>query len=249
MKNKIILAVIIILTAFFSYKSLTVKNINQVHYLTAAVQKGTIIVSVSGSGQVTALDQVDVKSKVSSDLIYLGIMAGQEINKGTLIARLDTTDSQQAVRNAQISLDQAKIDLEKMQGLTTSEGTIRSAKEKATSDLQQTYEDGFNTVANAFLQLPSVMSGLQDILLSNSLSSGGQWNLDFYANSVQQYNTNFSFPSPTDWFFGPAAFIFAGFRFWVWTDLPAGRRRQLFGIFGAGHYCDEYSFYGGFFWY
>jgi len=190
-KNIIILAVIIILTGYSGYKSLMVSSQNKTNYVTTAVQKSTLIVSVSGSGQVSTSDQIDIKSKVSSDIIYLGITSGQEIKKGTLIARLDTQDAQQSVQDAQISLDQAKIDLEKMRGLTTTEGSIRSAKEKATSNLQQSYEDGFNSVANAFLQLPSVMSGLQDILLSNTLS-GGQWNLDFYANSIQQYDSNTS---------------------------------------------------------
>jgi len=191
-KNIIILAVIIILTGYSGYKSLMVSSQNKTNYVTTAVQKSTLIVSVSGSGQVSTSDQIDIKSKVSSDIIYLGITSGQEIKKGTLIARLDTQDTQQSVQNAQISLDQTKIDLQKMQGLTTTEGSIRGAKEKAISDLQQVYEDGFNAVANDFLQLPSIMSGLQDILLSNTLSGGGQWNLDFYANSIQQYDSNAS---------------------------------------------------------
>src|SRR3989339_2266082 len=58
-----------------------------VRYATAQVQNGTLIVSISGSGQVSASNQVDVKPKASGDVVYIGVKNGQEVKAGTLIAQ------------------------------------------------------------------------------------------------------------------------------------------------------------------
>jgi len=55
-----IVLIILIASAYFGIKA--IKSGSQgTSYVLAAVEKGTLIVSVSGSGQVTVLDQVDVK--------------------------------------------------------------------------------------------------------------------------------------------------------------------------------------------
>jgi HlyD family secretion protein len=157
-------------------------------YMTAAVQKGTLIVSVSGSGQISALDQVDIKAKTSGDVVYVGVKAGQEVKAGTLLVQIDTRDAAKAVRNAEIALDSAKLNLEKMKGFTTDEGSIRGIKEKAQNDLDKAYDDGFNTVSNAFLDFPGIMSGLNDLLYGsdkNLVGNSNQWNIDYYVDAVK----------------------------------------------------------------
>ncbi len=153
-------------------------------YITATVEKGTLIVSVSGSGQISALDQVDVKAKTSGDVVYIGVKNGQEVKAGTLLAQIDTRDAQQTVRNAEIALASAQLELEKMKGLTTEEGTIRGVKEKAQNDLQKAYDDGFNSVSNAFLDFPDIITGLYSVLFDTSIDKN-QWNIDYYAGAVK----------------------------------------------------------------
>src|ERR1035437_3244367 len=51
-------------------------------YVLSTVQKGTIISSVSGSGQVSATNQVDVKAKVSGDITWVAAVAGQTVRQG-----------------------------------------------------------------------------------------------------------------------------------------------------------------------
>ncbi len=189
-KHKIISGVILILVIlglYFGY-GLIFKNKNAISYTTATVEKGNLIVSVTGSGQVSASNQVDIKPKTSGDIIYVGVENSRDVKAGTLIAKIDTADAQKAVQDAQINLDQAKLDLEKMKGIETSLGEIRGIKEKATDDLVQAYEDGFNTVTNAFLNLPTIMSGLQSILFDYTLSKNSQ-NIDYYADSANMYNS------------------------------------------------------------
>ncbi len=183
------MALLVIVLCYWGYSSFF-GSTAETKYVLAAVEKGNLIVSVSGSGQVSVSNQVDIKSKTSGDVVYVGVKNGQEVKAGALLVQIDTRDAQKTVRDAEISFEQAKLDLEKMKGLTTSEGSIRGVKEKAEASLEKAYEDGFNTVANAFLEYPAVMSGFQDILYSGNPGLGGNsvWNIDYYASAATKYD-------------------------------------------------------------
>jgi len=140
---------------------------------------------------VSALNQIDLKARASGDVIYIGATQGQKVRAGTSLVQLDTEDARTAIEDAQENLDQAKLDLEKMKGMETPTGNLRGVKEKAQDQLAKAYEDGFNTVSNAFLDLPTVMAGLQDILFSFSFSASQQ-NIDYYADAAFQYDKNSS---------------------------------------------------------
>jgi len=187
-KKKIIIPLLLLLIAagFFGYKALK-SNDKETRYVLAAVEKGTIIISVSGTGQISASDQADIKSKVSGDITYLNVQKGQGILANALLAQIDATDAQKAIQDAQTTLQQEKLNLDKMKGMVTDEGTLRGTKEKATEDLNKAYEDGFNNVANIFLDLPSIMAGLQDIIFSYSFTTSQQ-NIDYYADAVKIYD-------------------------------------------------------------
>lgn len=168
-----------------------------IRYVTAQVQKGTLIVSVSGSGQVSASNQVDIKPKASGEITTVYVKAGQEVGTGALLAAIDSADAERAVRDAKTSLETARLELDKMLEpldeltLLQAENSliqIKESKQKAEDNLKKAYEDGFNTIANAFLDLPGVMTGLQDILFESTLGGGGQWNIDYYENSVKTYD-------------------------------------------------------------
>jgi len=174
---------LILVVAYFGYKNLFTAT-SVTNYVTTAAAKGTIIISVSGSGQVSASNQVDIKAKAAGDIVYVGAENGQQVKSGKLLLQVDTQTAQKAVEDAKTNLAQAKLDLEKMQGLfQTDVGTLRGVKEKATDNLAKSYESGFNTVSNAFLNLPNVMSGLNEIFFSNALSKSQQ-NIDWYADQM-----------------------------------------------------------------
>jgi len=204
---------LIIIGGYFGYQGLA-KDDNTTQYMTAAVEKGTLIVSLSGSGQVSASDQVDIKPKVSGDVVYVGAKKGQEVKTGVLLVQIDSRDAQKSVRDAQTSLETAQLELEELlepvdeYSLMQAESSLIQAQdsltklkftqeskyqdaldeiEKAEDNLEKGYEDGFNTAADAFLDLPAVMSGLEGILLGSDFSDN-QWNIDYYANMASYNN-------------------------------------------------------------
>ncbi|MEK7599117.1 MAG: biotin/lipoyl-binding protein, partial [Patescibacteria group bacterium] len=74
---------------------------DSVHYVPAEVKKGALIVSIAGSGQTSVFNQIDIKSKVSGEIVYVGVKNGWELKAGALIAQLDARDAQKAVRDAE----------------------------------------------------------------------------------------------------------------------------------------------------
>jgi len=191
-------AIMLALLGYWAYGSFTSTD-GETRYVTATAEKGTLIVSITGSGQVSASNQVDLKPKASGEVVYIGVQNSQEVRMGALIAQLDARDAQKTVRDAEANLESAKLSLEKLQkpadnlSLIQSQNALDRAKESkqnAEDDLVKAYDDGFNTISNAFLDLPAIMTGLQDLLFSTTAGLGlnGQWNIDYYANVVEQYD-------------------------------------------------------------
>jgi len=201
-KRKAISAIAVILVfigGYFGYKAIK-GNDAAVSYVTSAVERGTIVVAVSGSGQVAAVNQVDVKSKASGDVSAVYAAPGQEVNSGQLIVQLSTSDAAKALKDAQTNLETANLELDKLLQppdeltLFQAENALvqaQNSKQSAQDDLSRAYDDGFNTTANVFLNLPTVMSGMNDILFGHSFSET-QLNLAYYADVAGSYDVNAS---------------------------------------------------------
>ncbi len=199
LKNKLFIGVVVIAVAvggYYIYKNATKVPITT-RYVTATAAKGTISVSVSGTGQVASTNQVNINPQVGSTITSLPITVGQKVAAGDVIARLDQTNLQQTLRNDQASLDSAKLSLQKLQEPATplallqaqnSLAQAQSSKQNAQTDLANAYVSGSTAVTNAFLDLPNIMTGLQDVLMGNEANKN-QENMDFYANSIRPYNT------------------------------------------------------------
>lgn len=167
-------------------------------YILGTVEKGTLITSISGSGQVSVSNQVEIKPKTSGAITAVYVTApGREVKTGALLAQIDTSEAARAVRDAQTGLETAKLELEKFLEpvdeltLLQSENSLIEAqktKEKAQDDLKKSYDDAFTSVSNAFLDLPPVTTGLQDLLYKSSYG-GSQENKSYYVNLVQSYDT------------------------------------------------------------
>ncbi|MGD0977022.1 MAG: efflux RND transporter periplasmic adaptor subunit [Minisyncoccia bacterium] len=169
-----IAAIVLIIIIYFSYRSFTSGSTTS--YVLTTVQKGTLISTVSGSGQVLASSQVDVKPKISGDISNIVVKEGQQINAGALIAQLDSTDAAKAVRDAQLALDSAKISLEKFK---IDQGTTQQSRSET---LKNDYNDGFNQMAGAYSDLVSIVTGANGVLYDDVLKGSCSPNLCQYDN-------------------------------------------------------------------
>ena len=171
-----------------------------INYVTQLVKKGNISVSISGTGQVSSLDEVTLTSEVSGDITGVYAENGEEVNKGELLFKIDSSEGEKNLKSAELALESAELALEEMQEpvdeltLLQAENSLIEAEEsktKAESNLEKSYDDGFTDVSNAFLDLPSVVTGIYDVLFSETASSNGsQDNIDFYTTAINYCNEN-----------------------------------------------------------
>jgi RND family efflux transporter MFP subunit len=167
-------------------------------YVTSPASKGTLVVSVTGTGQVSSSNQVDVKPLVSGAVTQLKIKNGDIVMQNALLASIDAGDAVKAVRDAEVNLQSAMLSLQKLKqpadslSLLQAQGSLTSAedalaklklnqatdytttqqdKQKASDDLMKGYEDTFTAVSDTFLDLPSIMSGLEDVMRGEGIST------------------------------------------------------------------------------
>jgi len=199
-KTTALIVIVLLGVGYYTYGRLTSTTADP-RYVTTTVQKGTVIVTVSGTGQVSASNQVDVKPKVSADVVSVPVVSGQTVKAGTALAYLDSTDARKTVRDAQVNLDSAKLALQKLQqpadalSTTQAQNTLASAKDSLSnsqSNLVKDYDSAFTATAGAFVDLPTIMTSLQDMLYTTNatLGGGGQWAMNYYALGAVQYNPN-----------------------------------------------------------
>lgn len=176
--HKIISAVVVVIILFGGYTvygKLT-STTGEIQYITTTVQKGTIVSSVTASGQVESSNQIDLKADVSGTITYVGVKAGDVVSRGKTLFSIDNKDALKSIRDAELNLESAKIAFEKFQ--------IQNSNENMNADLSKAYEDGFNTISSVFLDLPGIMSGLNDMFFKSTISTNGQWNVDWYEGQV-----------------------------------------------------------------
>ena len=158
-----IIIILIILAGYWAYGKIT-STAGESSYILGKAQIKDIITTVTGTGQISASSQVDLKSKVSGDLVYLNTKAnGTQVKKGDLIAQVDST-------NALISLESAKIAYEKLVAPADAPTLLQSQNSlsSAVTANKKSYDDGFNSVVSAFTDIPTIMSNFNDMLYSRT---------------------------------------------------------------------------------
>ncbi|OGG53832.1 hypothetical protein A2851_01410 [Candidatus Kaiserbacteria bacterium RIFCSPHIGHO2_01_FULL_53_29] len=151
-----VIAVAVVGGGYWTYNAL-VSSGDETRYILGTVERGTVIASVSASGQVSASNQVDVSSKSSGELVYLNAKVGQQIGTRTLIGQTDATD-------AAFELETARLSYEEL--VTVGDDELRDAEdalEEAERNLGDSYVDARATLASAVTDMSDVIAGLDDL--------------------------------------------------------------------------------------
>ena len=154
-KTSWIIFILIIFGCWYGYSKYKSAISAKSKYVISDVKKGSVISSVSGSGQVSSSNQVLIKSQTSGDIISVNVVVGQAVRAGDLIASVDA-------RDARISLENAKISMEKLNN-SNSTSLLQN-----NNSLGKAYETGFNTVVSTNLDFPSVISGMDNLFYTQT---------------------------------------------------------------------------------
>ncbi|HTK33579.1 MAG TPA: HlyD family efflux transporter periplasmic adaptor subunit [Candidatus Paceibacterota bacterium] len=125
---------------------------SETQYTLSVAHLGTLTQTVTGTGQVSALNQLDLTSKVSGTITSINVSVGDHVRKNDLIATIDSTDALRSLQSAQIAMEK----------LTTPPKAADVSE--AQSSVTKSYDSGFSAVAVAFTDLPNIISGMKDML-------------------------------------------------------------------------------------
>ena len=169
-KHKIVssfLLILIVLIGYWSYNKIT-NTTGITRYVLSPVTKGTIVSTISDSGQVSATSQVNIAPTVSGALTDVKVSPGDKVTAGQTLFVIDDTNAQKTVRDAEINLQNANLALQKLQ--------LQNSNTNLNTALSKSYDDGFSAVSSAFLDLPSTITGLQNVLSQQNLSDNAARN-------------------------------------------------------------------------
>ena len=182
LKHKIISIIVLIIVVIIGYqmiKSGANSNI-QTTYTSGAVTKGTLISTVSGTGQVSASSQVDLKTQTSGNISYLNLKVGQDVYAGSVIAQIDST-------NATYELENAKLAYDKL--VTVDPDTLRrdqNAVTSATANLANSYINAQTSMSSDLTSMADVSTGLSALFDFNTgYLSDGNYLLNSTAKDYQ----------------------------------------------------------------
>ena len=157
-KLSILLVIVIASTAYGSVK--IIQNVGVgTKYVLAEAQTGTILGTVTGTGQVAASNQIDLNNNVSGTVLSVNAVTGQQVKTGDLIVEIDPTTARISLQNAQIALAKLQEPTDPLQ-LATDQNSLNSAiTTKSTAETT-----GINNVASALIDMTNVISGMNTML-------------------------------------------------------------------------------------
>ena len=95
-------------------------------YLPSAASIQDLTVSVSGTGAIEPLHSYKVTTLVKGEVLEAPFEEGQEVRKGDLLFRIDATDVETSIEQAQLSLESARLSYQDL----LDSGSYAGAREK-----------------------------------------------------------------------------------------------------------------------
>ena len=187
-----VIALVVVGGGYYTYKKIDPVQVQTTYALTI-VQTGTIISTVSASGQVSPSDEVTVNPKASGQVTRVLVKDGQSVSAGQALAYIDATDEYNSVQSAKASLESAELSLQKLQEpatalqTTQAQDAVTKAQQNQITDvsnLANEYTSAYNDIVATFLDLPTIQTQLQDVVTGTEAGHGSQWNIDYYENAA-----------------------------------------------------------------
>jgi RND family efflux transporter MFP subunit len=141
-------------------------------------EQGDITVTVSGTGQVAAANQVDLKPQIAGDgvdIIEVAVNNDQAVAEGDLIAVLDTTEIQKTIRETQLSLNSAEIQMKQTErqydNQTKDDKYARQLQEISLEQKQISLNNAYEDLEDYYIRAPfdGIVTGL-DFSAGDSIS-------------------------------------------------------------------------------
>ena len=124
--------------------------------------------SIEASGEIEAISTIEIKSKASGEVLFLGAEVGDYIKKGAILARLDQRTPNNILAQAKADLGLSKVRLENAKSqLIRGEAlhTEGSIADKDFEDIQENYASAQSAVVRTQVSLENANISLDDTIV------------------------------------------------------------------------------------
>lgn len=125
------------------------------------VRRGDVTIEVTGSGQLYAGGQADLRPQVAGDgldVVAVYVKDGQSVSKGDRIATLDATDAGKAIRSAELDVWSAEIKMRQTEKLyktkTENDRMMRQLQEAQLRDARNRLSDARQDAGDYTIKAP-----------------------------------------------------------------------------------------------
>jgi RND family efflux transporter MFP subunit len=141
-------------------------------YQTAAATKGTLISTVTGTGNITVSSSANISPSISGTVTGLKVAVGDQVKSGQTLFTIVNDDLDVTVSKAYTSLLQSQQKLSQAQSdLTTSKQDYEKVKKTAVTQAQLTYDQAVQALAQAKVQLSQDQAALDKYEADNEADS------------------------------------------------------------------------------
>lgn len=117
--SAVALVLVIAVGGYFLAGGLFTRESQATEYTEFEVSRGDIKVTVSGSGTITPTNQYEVKATVQGDVLSDTFSEGDTVEKGQLMYTIDSTDMENNIERANISLEKSNLSYQDSQKALT----------------------------------------------------------------------------------------------------------------------------------
>ncbi len=183
MKKKIIIGLIIVVVATIVVVAMTYKG-KELQLNTTTVKEETVELTVTATGYVQPVDQVEVGTQVSGVIEKIYVDFNSQVKKGQLLAELDKSTLSEKLTQAQASQVSAESDLtfaqqnyDRVKQLYDVKAATQASYEDASNKLAQARTSVTNAKANVYqakvnLGYAEIYSPIDGVVLNRAVEQG-----------------------------------------------------------------------------
>ena len=141
-------------------------------YTKKEVDTKELELTVEASGTVEAISSIEIKSKASGEILFLGAEIGDFIKKGEVLARIDQRTPQNNLEQASADLDVAKVRLANAESQFLSSEKLHkegSISDKAFEDAQEAFSSAKSQYVRSNVFLENAKISLDDTLVRSPI--------------------------------------------------------------------------------
>ena len=176
------IALFLVIVVFFGYKAVFGGS-SPTQYVVGTVTKGDLVITVNGTGQVEAENQVDLKpqgtTQSASTITEVDVKQGDKVTKGEQIAVINNSSALTQLSQAKANLESAQANYDKVAAGATSQSVAVSQAQVSSAQvsLQNAEQTLVNRISSAYNDAFSVVFTNTNNLFTNPQSSNPQFSV------------------------------------------------------------------------